>query len=65
MQFKISLHPTTMQVFIKTRICKEKKFNIIFQSLHLKILPTADNKVQWIADELETLERFFENKVKF
>ncbi|RWS16530.1 Mediator of RNA polymerase II transcription subunit 14-like protein [Dinothrombium tinctorium] len=45
MQFKISLHPTTMQ------------------SLHMKIIPVPDINSQWMSEELEILERFFESKV--
>jgi mediator of RNA polymerase II transcription subunit 14 len=47
MQFKISLHPLTMQ------------------SLHVKIQPLPECKVQWSPDELEILERFFESKVNW
>ena len=47
LQFKISLHPVTMQ------------------SLLVKIQPLNDSKVQWTADDIDILERYFETKVSF
>lgn len=64
MHFKLTIHPSTMQV---SPLFPDVPFtHFAPQSLHLSITPASEqHRNQWSPDELQTLERFFEVKVCF
>ncbi|GAB6020174.1 Mediator of RNA polymerase II transcription subunit 14 [Chamberlinius hualienensis] len=43
--------------------CRVTLNHINFQTVHLKLTPTPDYEQQWMSDEIQCLERFFETRV--
>ncbi|XP_023219267.1 mediator of RNA polymerase II transcription subunit 14-like [Centruroides sculpturatus] len=55
--------PGVIQFKVETMQCRVSLNINTLQSLHLKLTPTAEYKDQWLGEELQILEKFFDNKV--
>lgn len=55
--------PGVIQFKVETMQCRVSLNINTLQSLHLKLTPTTEYKDQWLGEELQILEKFFDNKV--